>query len=63
MIVALRNFGNTSSASIPLAINHKLPILKKDRMNLLLIGYGVGLSWGAAGLTCGPMCLPEILEV
>lgn len=47
--MTMKNFGNTSSASIPLTICQKL----KDKINtqtpkLALLGFGVGLSWGAA---------------
>jgi 3-oxoacyl-[acyl-carrier-protein] synthase-3 len=63
MIVSLKNFGNTSSASIPLSITDQLKELKNVNMNLIAIGYGVGLSWGAAAITCGPLCLPDLIEV
>ena len=41
------NYGNTSSASIPISICENLQILKeKKQVNLLLSGFGIGLSWG-----------------
>jgi 3-oxoacyl-[acyl-carrier-protein] synthase-3 len=44
---SLKKFGNTSSATIPLTIVSELKdkILKKPS-NLLMCGFGVGLSWG-----------------
>jgi 3-oxoacyl-[acyl-carrier-protein] synthase-3 len=30
-------------------------------MKLILAGFGVGWSWGAATVTCGPMVMPEII--
>ncbi|MWV46624.1 ketoacyl-ACP synthase III [Paenibacillus sp. HJL G12] len=50
--INIHKFGNTSSASIPLLMTDSEVILnKKDRANLILAGFGVGLSWGAAALT------------
>ena len=51
VLYSLDEFGNTSSASIPITLVshlHKQPILKDT--NLLLCGFGVGLSWGTAQL-------------
>lgn len=43
---SLTNFGNTSSATIPLTIITNQPEhIKKDK-SLLFCGFGVGLSWG-----------------
>jgi len=63
-IVTLENYGNTSSASIPLALTYALSQqLKNTSMNLLLAGFGVGYSWGAVTVTCGPMVMPELVIV
>ncbi len=49
---SLECFGNTSSASIPLTINHALrESLQTEDHTLLLSGFGVGLSWGSAILS------------
>ncbi len=45
-ISSLYDFGNTSSATIPLTLITN-PNLKKDT-RLLFCGFGVGLSWGSA---------------
>lgn len=47
-IYALRDFGNTVSSTIPIALvqAEKEGTIKKG-MNVLLVGFGVGLSWGA----------------
>lgn len=45
VLIALEKFGNTSSALIPLTIVFYKDIMKK-KSNMLLCGYGVGLSWG-----------------
>jgi 3-oxoacyl-[acyl-carrier-protein] synthase III len=62
-VVALRDFGNTSSASIPLAITTTLrDRLRTSPASTLLAGFGVGFSWAAAMLDCGPMVIPELVE-
>lgn len=43
---SLDEFGNTSSASIPLTLVTRLSERLKKPSNLLLSGFGVGLSWG-----------------
>lgn len=44
----LESYGNTSTASVPLALSEaqKKGIITKDSL-ILLIGFGGGLSWGA----------------
>ena len=59
-VVALREVGNTSSASIPLALAGALaPSLNTASRRLLLSGFGVGWSWGSAALVVGPLALCE----
>lgn len=59
-VVALREVGNTSSASIPLALAGSLaePLASGCR-RLLLSGFGVGWSWGSAALAVGPLAVCE----
>jgi 3-oxoacyl-[acyl-carrier-protein] synthase-3 len=58
---SLSNFGNTSSASIPLTIVTQLKEKTMSRTSLLLSAFGVGLSWGSASLQVKEMvCLPLI---
>lgn len=62
--IALDEFGNTSSASIPLCITHCVrKSLAEKKLRLVLAGFGVGLSWGAAALELGPVDLPELVIV
>ncbi len=45
----IHKFGNTGGASIPLTITNGISSRPIDRpVSLLLVGYGVGLSWGSA---------------
>lgn len=47
--IILRDFGNTGGPSIPLTMTHGNLTRPKDRaLRLMLLGYGVGLSWGSA---------------
>ncbi|MDO4541473.1 MAG: 3-oxoacyl-[acyl-carrier-protein] synthase III C-terminal domain-containing protein, partial [Bacillota bacterium] len=45
--VNLQEYGNTSSASIPLVLDemNRSDLLKRG-MNILCVGFGAGLSWG-----------------
>jgi len=47
----LDRFGNTSSASVPLTIVSELEDKLIDRKQVILCGFGAGLSWGTAYMT------------
>ena len=62
--LSLQDFGNTSSASIPLTINARLPeVLRSRSARLLLAGFGVGYSWAGCTMSCGPIVVPEVILV
>lgn len=62
--LALEEYGNTSGASIPLTLTHALAgELRSRSLNLLLAGFGVGWSWAAAAVSCGPIAAPEMVVV
>ncbi len=63
-LVDMEEFGNTSSASIPLAIAHRLgaPLASASR-RLLMAGFGVGWSWGALVAEIGPIPEPDVAEL
>jgi 3-oxoacyl-[acyl-carrier-protein] synthase III len=47
--LTLDRFGNIGGASVPLTVTQYLAENKLDRsVKIMLLGYGVGLSWGAA---------------
>jgi 3-oxoacyl-[acyl-carrier-protein] synthase-3 len=55
-------FGNQSSASIPAAMAHACAdSLQGGRRRLVVCGFGVGFSWGAAALEAGPMVVAPTL--
>lgn len=43
----LAEFGNTSSASIPITLTQRIAHQNRINGNMLLAGFGVGLSWGS----------------
>ena len=58
---SIQDFGNTSSASLPLTIQQQLrEKLSGSSMNLFMAGFGVGLSWGAVAANVGPLVVPEL---
>lgn len=60
--LSLEEYGNTSSASIPLTMVTQLGNnLRKSKNTLLLSGFGVGLSWGSVILETDHIECPEIL--
>ena len=63
VLYSIGSFGNTSSASIPLTIVHRLVNSGSLPLRLLLCGFGVGLSWASAivDLTNSHIC--DLVEV
>ncbi|WP_101843472.1 beta-ketoacyl-ACP synthase III [Halobacillus sp. Marseille-P3879] len=54
MSVKVNKYGNTSSASIPLALSEDVKAGKiKDNDLVVLVGFGGGLTWGAVALRWG----------
>lgn len=54
MATTIRKYGNNSSASIPIALSEAVREGKvKDGDNIVLVGFGGGLTWGAALLKWG----------
>ena len=58
LIYAVRDFGNTSSTSIPLALcDHMNKVTVASNLSLLLCGFGVGWWWATAvWQTEAPVC-------
>jgi 3-oxoacyl-[acyl-carrier-protein] synthase-3 len=64
MPYSLHQFGNTSSASIPITINTQLRgMIELKPTKLICCGFGVGLSWGTVLLTTHNIVLSELVEI
>jgi 3-oxoacyl-[acyl-carrier-protein] synthase-3 len=60
----LSEFGNTSSASIPITIVHRLgKAVSGETKKLCLSGFGVGLSWASAVLDVDHVYCPPVIEI
>lgn len=59
---SIRKFGNTSSASIPLTIVTELKEQYSERKNVILSGFGAGLSWGSVLLDLRPCRISQLEE-
>jgi len=61
---SIANFGNTSSASIPLTMVTNLKASFSDASaNVVLCGFGVGLSWATMCGRLGPIYCHELIEL
>lgn len=59
----LRDFGNTSSASLPITMTVRLnKALEAAPRRLLLCGFGIGLSWGTCLLDIADAKFPDLIE-
>ena len=63
LVLGLEGYGNTSCASIPVAMNDQLRELTDGPKNLVLAGFGIGWSWCAAAVPLGPIYLPPVIRV
>ncbi|MFT5860216.1 MAG: 3-oxoacyl-[acyl-carrier-protein] synthase-3 [Flavobacteriaceae bacterium] len=62
--MTLDKYGNTSCATIPLTIVSELVnTLTKKNMNVVLSGFGVGLSWGSAFVNISDIQCLELIEL
>jgi 3-oxoacyl-[acyl-carrier-protein] synthase-3 len=60
----LADFGNTSSATIPLTLVEQCgSILREKPSRFVLCGFGVGLSWGTTLCQLGPISCPPLVEI
>ena len=61
---SLEKFGNTSSASIPLTIVSEMYDLTSysKRDNVIITGFGAGLSWGSALISLNQCKISELVE-
>jgi len=59
----LEEFGNTSSASIPQVMVTRLAERLASPSKLILVGFGVGLSWSAVAIQTSGLVVSNLLEV
>ncbi len=59
----LEFFGNTSSVSIPLTIATQLKNSLQSKKQLLLSGFGVGMSWASAIITLENCKVCDLIEI
>jgi 3-oxoacyl-[acyl-carrier-protein] synthase-3 len=60
---SLKDFGNTSSASIPLTLLLKSKDLEHSRKKIIACGFGVGLSWGSVSFDTNNIVCPDLIEI
>ncbi len=61
---SLRDFGNTSSATIPVTLITQLRNrLISEKLEMVFSGFGVGLSWSSAYLETEKLVCCELIEV
>ena len=61
---SITEYGNTSSASIPLTIVTEIPEeISSGKHRLLMSGFGVGLSWGSVVLETENIYCPPLIEM
>lgn len=62
--LGLKNYGNTTSASIPMAlVSECRESLVSGKQKNLVCAFGTGLSWGAAYFVTKNIVCPEIQEI
>lgn len=61
---SLKGFGNTSSTTIPLTIVTELKeSLANNNKDLIVCGFGVGLSWGTAKIKLDNVVISDLIEI
>jgi len=61
---SLTNFGNTSSASIPITLVTEIADkLRSQPASLVMCGFGVGLSWGGVYANTDKLVIPPLQEI
>ena len=61
---SMGEYGNTSSASIPLTIVTQLNSkMRSEKVRILAVAFGVGLAWGSAYFETNGIVCPEIILI
>ena len=63
MPICLDRYGNTSAASIPMVLGDTFGLSNEDKeLNVLMSGFGVGLSWGVISAHINSKDILPIIE-
>jgi 3-oxoacyl-[acyl-carrier-protein] synthase-3 len=61
--INIERYGNTSCVTIPLLLADDMaPRLKVGPVKVMMVGFGVGLSWGAVLADLGPLVCAEVIS-
>lgn len=61
---SIMQFGNTSSASIPMTmVAATRESIQHEKMDVVMCGFGSGLSWGSLYATLDHIVCPDIIEI
>jgi len=64
MPIAVKHYGNTGPASIPLALCHHRDNFNRDSLNKVVFsGFGVGLSWGSIATSLRNTVMMNVSEI
>jgi 3-oxoacyl-[acyl-carrier-protein] synthase-3 len=63
VLLSIEEYGNTSSASIPLTMLTRGGKMLQQRTKWALMGFGVGLSWSGLFMETDGIVTPPVLEV
>ena len=61
ILYSIENFGNTNSASIPLTIFNNYNKIKNS--NILISGFGVGLTWSSAIIKIKKLKIKHLIKL
>lgn len=63
MLMSIEEYGNTSSASIPITLSHNFQFdNSNEKKRVLMCGFGVGLSWGVSSCWITPATIFPVIE-
>jgi 3-oxoacyl-[acyl-carrier-protein] synthase-3 len=62
--VAVKEYGNTGPASIPLTLCHYgNDFTEQSKAKVIMSGFGVGLSWGSVALDLNETLITDVVEI
>lgn len=62
--ISLGHYGNSGSPTIPVTLTTQLrDVLQNSDQNLIMTGFGVGLSWASIAIRSGHIVMPPLVEL